>query len=94
MLIVLRILDGGEELQVTRDATDIIGWRSTLSGDAQGIKPVRVWLGNGLDLDTMAPAVSEVVFVNELANGLTENAPERIFLFVLTCRAIFGPVET
>src|SRR5450759_4153456 len=82
MLIVLRILDGGQELQVAHYATDIIGWRGTFSGNAQGIKPVRIWLGNGIDLDTMAPAVTEVVFVNELANGLAENAPERVFLFV------------
>ena len=82
MLSVLRILDGGQELQVAPNATNIIGWRGTFSGNAQGIKPVRVWLGNGLDLDTMAPAVSEVVFVNELANGLAENAPERVFLLV------------
>jgi|GEM_PF-6628742 len=82
MLIVLWILDGGQELQVTHYATDVIGWRGTFSGNTQGIKPLRVWLGYGLDLDTMAPAVSEVVFVNELANRFAENAPERVFLFV------------
>ena len=82
MFVVLWILDGGQELQVARYATDIIGWRGTFAGNAQGIKPVRVWLGNRLYLDTMAPAVSEVVFVNELANGLAENAPERVFLLV------------
>lgn len=74
MFIVLRILDGGQELQVARYATDIIGWRGTFAGNAQGIKPVRV--------NTMAPAVPEDVFVNELENGFAENAPERIFLFI------------
>ncbi len=82
VLIVLRILDGGLELQVAGYATHIIGWRGPFSGNTHGIKPVRIWLGNRLDLDTMAPAVSEVVFVNELAHGVAENARERVFLFV------------
>jgi hypothetical protein len=50
------------------------------SCNAQRIGPVGVGFGDGVDLDAMAPAIAEVVFVDELANGIAENGCECEFL--------------
>ena len=44
--------------------------------------PVGLRVSDGFDRDAMAPAVAEIVLIDELSNGIAENDFEQVFPFV------------
>src|ERR1039457_834955 len=80
MLFMLWIPDSGEEFFIASHATDVLWWGGACPGDAQRIKPIGVGFGDRGNLDAMAPAVTKIVFVDELADGIAENGVECVFL--------------
>jgi hypothetical protein len=82
MFVMEWVFDGGQELEVTGYAADVVRWCRALAGDAQRIGPLCLRFGDRLHLDAMAPAITKVIFVDKLAHRFAKRLLKRIFLLV------------
>src|SRR5437870_3387310 len=82
MLLMFRVLNGGEKFFVARCAAHVIRWRGACPAGAQRIGPGGVGACQWLDRDPTAPAVTEVIFVGEFANSLAECGFEGLLTLV------------
>ena len=71
-VLVLGVTDGAEELFVARWTAYIIGWSGTLHGNTERVEPLCVGFLNMAYFDPMAPAITEVVLMEEFSHGAAE----------------------
>ena len=65
MALVVRVLDGLDEIGVAPNAAAVFGWAGTFSINAKGILLPRLLLRAALEQNLVIPGIAEVVLVDE-----------------------------